>query len=190
VSELQVATRYGLSTIARSIIDSLPDQVTYQDDFGTSAWHEAAQGGWADIIDMLLKAGALSSLMNEEERPPLYYAAQNGNTEIISMISEAKHTNEIHPQRSDPPIPPSEQIQRSGRIETAPFNQDHGSSLALEEAFCETAGAGRLDVTERLLREYANPNMEKDGKPAIIYAIQGEHELILHLLLDAGARRS
>ena len=190
VSELQVATRHGLFTIARSIIDRLPDQITYQDDFGTSALHEAAQGGWADIIDMLLKAGAASSLMNEEEKPPLYYAAQNGNTEIISMISEAKHTNDIHPQRSDPPIPPSEQMQRSGRIETAPLNQDQGTPLALKEAFCEAAGAGRLDVIERLLRKYAKPNLEKDGKPALIYAIQGEHESILHLLLDAGARIS
>ena len=187
VSKLQVATRHGFFQIARMIIDSHPDLVFHQDDFDTSALHEAAQGGWADIVDILLKAGAPPCPMNKEKKPPVYYAARNGNTKIISLISKEEPVDKVLRERSESSVPPSERIQRSDRTESVPIRRDQGDPLSLEKAFCDAAEAGKWDVIRNLLEEGVNPDSKKDGKSAMIYAIHGGHEGILKLLLDTDA---
>lgn len=76
-----------------------PEMVSDQDKLGMSALHEAAQAGWDDLVDILLKAGAPSSPMNNEKKTPLYYAAQNGNIEMTSLISK-KESGERYPSRA------------------------------------------------------------------------------------------
>ena len=185
VSELQVATRHGFSAIAERILKTCPAMVSYQDDFGMSALHEAAQAGWYDLVDMLLKAGAQPSPRNKEEKAPVYYAAKNGYTGIIQLISKEESGNEVlseHSRSSD---------LTSGRNETVPMRKDQGDPLALEEAFCDAAEAGRLDVI-RLLLEYdiGLADSKKHEKTAMIFAIHGGHEKILEMLLDANACHS
>lgn len=185
VSKLQVAIRCGFSAIARKIIESHPGMVSDQDDFGTSALHAAAEAGWDDLVDMLLKAGAPPSPKNKEEKPPVYYAAQNGNTNIISLISEEETRNEVLAELSG-----STDLS-SGRNGLLPTVKELGDPLALEEAFCDAAEAGKLDVIVRLLKKNATlADSKKRGKSAIIFAIHGGHEKILELLLDADASLS
>lgn len=184
VSKLQVATRYGLSSIARKIIETHPGMVSDQDEFGTSALHEAAQAGWEDLADILLKAGAPPSLKDKKEKTPVYYAALNGNTEVVSLISEAIQ-NEILPEQS------GSADCSSGRKGTVPVSKALGDPSALEEAFCDTVEAGKLDVIVRLLEYHVNlADSKKRGKSALMFAIHGEHEKILEVLLDAGANLS
>ena len=143
-----------------------------QDEFGTSALHEAAQAGWEDLADISLKAGAPPSLKDKKEKTPLHYAALNGSTEIISSISEAIQ-NEILPQ------PSGSADFSSGRNGIVPMSKDQGDPSAVEEAFCDAAEAGKLDVIVRVLKYHVNlADSKKRGRSALMFAIHGEHEKI------------
>ena len=185
VSKLQVAIRYGFSAIARKIIESHPDMVSDQDNFGTSALHAAAEAGWDDLVDMLLKAGARPSPKDEKKKTPVYYAALNGNINIISLISTEKTEYEVLPELS------GYADLSSGRNGTVPMSKDLGDPAALEEAFCDAAEAGKLDVIVTLLEYHVSlANSKKRGKSAMMFAIHGEYEKILDVLLNAEASLS
>ena len=176
VSKLEVAIRCGFSAIARKLMESHPGMVSDQDDFGTSALHAAAEAGWDELVDMLLKAGAPPSPKDKKQKAPVYYAALNGNIKIISLISTELLGS------VDPP---------SGRNGTVPMSKDLGDLLALEEAFCDAAEAGKLDVIVKLLEYHVDlANSKKRGKSAMMFAIHGEHEKILDVLLNAEASLS
>lgn len=158
--------------------------ISRQDDFGTSALHEAAQAGWDDLADMLLNAGAPPSPKNKEGKAPVYYAAHNGNTKIISMISKEEIRHGFLPELS------ASFDSSSGRNGIVPTGKDLGHREALEEAFCDATEAGKLDVIVKLLKENVSlADSKKRGKSAMI-AIQGGHENIFEKLLDAGANLS
>ena len=182
ISTLQVATRFGFSAIARETIDIYPSMVSDQDDFGTSPLHEAAQAGRDDLAEMLLKTGAPSSPRNKEDKTPLYFAVLNGNTRIISMLSSQKFKIGLQSE-----LPRLSDIV-DGQDKTLPAL---GDLLECEEAFCDAAETGKLDVIVRLLKDYKSlANSKKHGKVAIIYAIHGGHEKIVEAMLRAGASLS
>lgn len=181
VSKLQVAARFGLSSIARKLMENHPNSVSDQDELGTSTLHEAAQAGWEDLADTLLKAGAPPLLKDKKEKTPLYYAALNGNTDIVSLISEAIQNEILSEQSSSADL-------SSGRNGTVPMSKDLGDPSSLEEAFCDAAEAGKLDVIVSLLKYRVNlADSKKRGESALMLAIHGEHEKILEVLLAAGA---
>lgn len=185
VSKLQVSTRYGFSAITQDIMKDHPGMVYDQDDFGTSALHEAAQAGWVELVEMLLKAGAPASPENNEGKTPKYFAAQNGNTKIISLIAREECRNESPPELSGSSDP------SSGRHEMVPVTKNLGDPLVLEEAFCDAVQIGKLDVVDNLLRDDINlANSKKRGMSALIMAIHGGHEKVLEKLLAADASLS
>ncbi|KAF6228937.1 hypothetical protein HO133_007049 [Letharia lupina] len=76
VSKLPVAAHHGFSAIARELMKSQPELVFSQDDFRTSAVHEAARAGWDGLVDVLLQAGAPPSPKDKDEKAPVHSAPQ------------------------------------------------------------------------------------------------------------------
>lgn len=160
---------------------SQPDLVFIQDDFGTSAVYEAARAGWDDLVGILSQAGATPSPKDKDEKVPVYYAAENGNTKIISLLSKEKSISGSIPERSGSCDPPS-------RTERVFVGGDKGDPLALQEAFCDAAEARKRNVIREILKGDANlANSRKHGKSAMVSAIHGGHEKIRRMLLDAKA---
>lgn len=86
VSELQIASRHGLAPIVRNLQRTRPEMISYQDSYGKTALHEAAQAGWDDIVEFLINAGADPSLVDDEEKTPISYAAESGHGKIIEIL--------------------------------------------------------------------------------------------------------
>lgn len=86
ISPLRVLSGYGVTRMVQDML--LPNRATSfePDSFGTSAIHEAAQAGWDDIVDSLIKAGADPFPMDRNGKSPLYYAARNGCDKVISVL--------------------------------------------------------------------------------------------------------
>ena len=86
ISALQVVSHYGLTFWVKLFF--LPEAATplQPDSFGISALREAAQAGWDDIMEILIKAGAGSVLIDRNGKSPLYYAARNGCDKVISVL--------------------------------------------------------------------------------------------------------
>ena len=86
VSTLQVVSSYGLTHVVQDLLSSKPATSFEPDSFGTSAIHEAAQAGWDDIVELLIKAGVDTFSMDRNGKSPLYYAARNGYDKLISVL--------------------------------------------------------------------------------------------------------
>jgi len=53
-----------------------------------SPLHEAARGGYPEIVKLLLEKGAQVNIRNEGGATPLHYAARNGNIEVMEILLE------------------------------------------------------------------------------------------------------
>lgn len=90
ISALQVLSGYGLTSMVQDLLSSKPAKSFEPDSFGTSAIHEAAQAGWDDIVEILMKAGVDPVSMDRNGKSPLYYAARNGYDRVISVLQGSK----------------------------------------------------------------------------------------------------
>ena len=86
ISALQVVSGCGLTAMVREFLYRKSAAFFEPDSFGTSAIHEAAQAGWDDIVDILIKAGADPISMDQNGKTPLYYAARNGCDKVLSVL--------------------------------------------------------------------------------------------------------
>ena len=96
VSTLQVVSSYGLTHMVQDLLSSEPATSFEPDSFGTSAIHEAAQAGWDDIVEILIKAGVEPFSMDRNGKSPLYYAARNGCDKVISILYGRGKTRDIY----------------------------------------------------------------------------------------------
>ena len=86
ISALQVVSGCGLTGMVREFLYRKSATFFEPDSFGTMAIHEAAQAGWDDIVDILIKAGADPFSMDRNGKTPLYYAARNGCDKVLSVL--------------------------------------------------------------------------------------------------------
>lgn len=86
VSELQIASRHGLAPIVRNLQRTKSEMISYQDSYGKTALHEAAQAGWDDIVELLIEAGADTSSVDLGGKTPISYAAESGHGKIIEIL--------------------------------------------------------------------------------------------------------
>lgn len=75
VSSLQVAARPGLTAVAQELINKRPETVSEHDSQNMSALHETTQVRWQNLMDILLKARAQSTLTDYKEKSPLHGSA-------------------------------------------------------------------------------------------------------------------
>jgi ankyrin repeat protein len=90
ISILQVATRHGLDKVVTGLLQKSPLRVLDVDSNGTTALHEAAQAGWVDLVNMLLKADAQTWPLDKQEKSPWYYAAKKRHSDIMSCLQASK----------------------------------------------------------------------------------------------------
>lgn len=130
------------------------------DDQGWTAIHHASRGGQQEVIDALLKHGALlrsksknRTVITFDKKSPLILAAIDGNEEVVKTLLV---------ERAD--------VDR----------QDEDGWTALSHA-CEAGNMGLIDI---LLKDTADPNIEMDDSqtPLIMACMMGYIDIVQALL--------
>ena len=166
-SELQIAARHGLTTVAKAILRTTPDKISATSLYGRTALHEATRAGYDDTVRMLIVAGADPSLTDDEGKIPFVYAAEGGHVGLISFLQG-------YPARcgQDPQA----------------LQEEHREIL--EATLYDAAEAGKMSVVEALLRLHVDPDAKKLGVSAMTAASSRGHERIVRLLLEHEASAS
>lgn len=165
VSELQIASRHGLTAVVERILKDSQDSISNADCYGRTALHEAAQAGWVDIVSILINAGADPSSMDNEKETPFEYAAKSGHGEVIKILKDC-------PGR--------------GGYDQQAFEEGQ----TLERMLYNAAEAGDFSVVEKLLNFPVNPNAKKFGVSALAIAARRGHRSIVRSLLKKKASAS
>lgn len=78
----------GQDEIVSFIIETKPEEINLQDEFGNTALHYAVQGGHETVVRELHTHAAKSGIRNSEGLSPLEMAKKDGNKRIISILGE------------------------------------------------------------------------------------------------------
>ena len=185
VSSLQVAARFGLTTIVENILEISPDKVSESDSCGTTALHLSAMSGWIDTVNVLLDAGACPTRVNEEGKLPLHYAAGAGHVDVIKILM--KHTVMDGSNDTSHSGLPIQQAARYGHRSVVSISEPKSSPADLEKALCHAVEAGHTSVIEYLIDEAkVSPDATIDGISAMLLAVKAGNSAALRLLCNAG----
>lgn len=130
---------------------------------GLTMLNRACHDGSAEAAELLLRAGAASSIshMDHQGTHPMHWASQNANPRLMQLLVDAKANVEQH-------------------------NGKGGSPLML--VICD-AGAANVECLKILLEAKANPNqLDHEGDPPLIRTMIRDDEGASAALLEAGAR--
>jgi ankyrin repeat protein len=165
--------------------------------------HMAALRGYANLIKVLLAAGANPNLEDSVGRAPLSYAAEHGHLEVVKMLLAAK----ADPNGGTMDAPLFSAIEKSdatcaqvlleaganphasGKIN---FNVNvdntmhRGDSVPVTPLFYAIA-TGQLPMMRLLLKFKADPNDSQTENRSLLFPVLRDTN-ILETLLDAGAK--
>jgi ankyrin repeat protein len=158
--------------------------------------HLAAEKGYANLIKLLLAAGANPNVENSEGQTPLSYAAENGYLEIVKMLLAAKADPDggkldvpllsaIHKQDALS----AEQLLEAGANPNAASAEgwtQRGNHITVAPLWL-AIDSDQLPMVNLLLKFKADPNdPQAYGRPLLFQALSNPD--ILEAMLDAGAK--
>gem|GEM_PF-854388 len=142
----------------------------------------ASQSGHADIVKILLDAGAKVNAKTVNDWTPLMLAAEYGHTEVVRMLLDAGA--KVNAQAKNKWIYLSknpEIIRYVGMAELSVLNKGTPLMLASRE--------GHAKIVKMLLGAGAKVNaMTSSGRTSLMLAAENGHVELVKLLLDSGAK--
>lgn len=191
VSSIQVAAHFALIDHVIDLIRIDPDNLDYADYNRVTALHEAARAGADNVVQLLLSKGCKVHTADHFGQTPLNYAAKAGHTKIVEMLQEEEPTSPVMVRRDSPLA----QAAQNGHTKTVHSLARRASWDEVRQAICEAAETGNADTVRTLLK---NPKREvpknicladslKDGMPALVLALNGNHQNVVKILLENGA---
>lgn len=195
MSLLHVLCINGLPIITASLLED--SKVEFQglnatDIYGRTPLIWAAENGHAEVVELLLEAGANIEAKDERfGQSPLICGARKGYTEVIEVLLKAGANTEAQDEvfRQSPLIWAAENglgaaiellLKAGAIIETK--DEAFGYSLLVW-----AAENGLAEATELLLKAGANIEADIGGKSPLLYATVNEHAEAVKLLLKEGA---
>jgi ankyrin repeat protein len=184
---------------------------------GASALHWAAYRDDADMVDLLIRAGAKVSVANDLKITPLYLAAANGNVAIVEKLLKAGADPDA---ASETGVTPLMEAARTGSLGVAKALIEHEANVNAKEsdrqqtALMWAAAQQHPEIVKLLLQHGADIHartrvrrltvmdsgarriknakdgamqIEAGGSTALILAAQSGDVISVKLLLDAGA---
>jgi len=202
VNAIAQATPEYLEKLAQMIEDgTMEDNDPHVD--GVTAVHVAAQGGHLETVNTLIAANADVTILDDEERSPLYLAVKGNHGEVASALVKGG---------ADPNTPYVDEDGESHNllmdsivVENAEFSLlliENGADIYGEDehkvsTLLQASHRGMIDVAKELLGKYAAESVEgkeewidaasDEGITPLIAACSEGHAEVVKLLLDAKA---
>jgi len=170
--------------------------------------HTAAVGGDADILDRLIEYGADVNTRDENGNTPLHHAVLHGHERCVWLLLDKHKCNPTLENNNKETAlmtgyvkyytQPSEQARRA--IATLLQKTDHADVVKTSTEFqsivqdrlvprrelVDSAASGDIEKMRVLLREYTNPNSDRDGTTALEEAVKNKHKEAVALLIQFG----
>ncbi|KAI7774252.1 hypothetical protein LA080_009029 [Diaporthe eres] len=201
ITPLHVAGTHGLTAYARHLLMSPEVNVDAVDVHGKTPLWWAASSGMADMVQVLIDAGANP---DQEEtnggRKPLHEAASKNHPEVIKVLLGAGVDPLTRKTKEDPGNwcgnaprsighTPLMYACRNGHLEALeaflPFLKDDES---VHKALAWSAGAGRHDLVQRILQQPGvDINRKVSGATPLFMASRWSNMKTMRLLLNEGA---
>lgn len=150
---------------------------------GETALHHAAAAGKEDAVDWLIAQGCNVRNRSASNESILHAAVSGGNARVVESLMNAG----LQPENSDPLLVLSARL---GHLELCQMLLDH-CRTQLDDAFLEAAAAGRMAVTDYLLKQGANAFATRPpaSTTALMLAAQNDHQRMVEYLMQNGANR-
>eukprot|EP00929_Paragymnodinium_shiwhaense_P114203 TRINITY_DN8253_c0_g1_i1.p1 TRINITY_DN8253_c0_g1~~TRINITY_DN8253_c0_g1_i1.p1 ORF type:complete len:214 (-),score=54.16 TRINITY_DN8253_c0_g1_i1:333-974(-) len=119
---LMVAAFNGHIGVVEQLCKDRATDVAQQNSYLTTAVHYAAQRGHADVIDLLIRYGALCDPQDRHGDTPIGWAARNGHLEAVKKLLQLKADPLADNNASEDPI---HLAKAAGHIEVAEVMEDY-----------------------------------------------------------------
>ena len=184
-------------------------------EFGRTALHHAAIGGWAGVAEWLLESGADVNARDSHGRTPLIFASPS-KPELMTLFLEAGANPDVRGDDGLSALDDAVRVQSpnriqameilvangatvtssalqiaadSGRTEEAALLLSFAPDLPLFAAFMDSIRQDSRDVFDLLLEQGADPNaVDQFGNTPLSHASSHGREELLVRLLEAGAQ--
>ena len=187
---LQLAAASGDLQTASELLAQGAD-VKAADSAGVTPLHDAAAAGHADMVQVLLQAGAaVTAARTEDAVTPLHLAAQHGHAQVLQLLLQSGATDVM--------LDSWEDEQCSGLMAAAMFGHGEAAEALIAAASADkmageygfwalvyAAKAGNAGITELLLA--AGAPKQCGNEHALLYAASAGSAGTTKVLLDAGA---
>lgn len=185
------AAWHGYQDVVKLILTDDTIDINEQDNLGNTALHWAIEGGYPEIVRMLIESKASVYLSNNEGWTPFSLASRKGNGQIVSLLmQELKSGNE----KGKYGLSSLAFAARYGHGSTVGRLLDHG----LEVDECDedqntplywACRFGHFDAAYILINRDADVNKKNVyGWTPLYWASRNRHARVVRLLLDAGAQ--
>ncbi|KAI5922125.1 hypothetical protein F4810DRAFT_675595 [Camillea tinctor] len=173
MSMLHIAALLGLADWADFIIKQDPSLVSDTDTYGNTPLYEAVNGGFEDVVKILLVSGARVLTNDDFEQTPLNCAMRNGQVSIFVLLCETILNEEIKFS-----VEPDIEENIAQYYATCIAGNQGIPRDKLGRALIHSIKKRSLRATEFLLKNKADPNYMDNGKiPALHCAIQSRARL-------------
>lgn len=184
------ALRDGDRAMVRSLLQQQVDVNTPTAD-GATALHWAAHLDDLETVQLLIGAGADTSVANRYGVTPLLLACANGNAAIIEVLLKAKaDPNTVSPEGESALM----MAARTGKVAAVRLLIDHHADVNAKENWREqtalmwAAAEGHLEAVEALIGSGADMQMRsKRGFTPLLIAVRQGQAGVVNALLKAGA---
>ncbi|XP_067660652.1 uncharacterized protein [Haliotis asinina] len=150
--------------------------------------HTAAGFGYAECVDVLLKAGADVNVQNNTGDTPLHRAAGQGSTECVDVLLKAEADVNVRSNTGDTPL---HTAAGHGSIECVDVLLKAGANVNVQNNTGDTplhtaAGHGSIECVDVLLKAGVNVNVQNNTGDTPLHAANaamwGANETVYHLL--------
>lgn len=192
---VHIACKYGFDTLVNNLIKRWPKRIAIQDYNGWSPLHHAIPGGYVQVVQTLLEAGANLQCRALNGITPLMLASRLESADIVEMLIQKDPSLDLNALNGSlPDIRP--EVMASEHEVIFEDGQLYVSDLAHTElpvlgrtALQEAALCGRENVIEKLLNK-PGIDMElqdSEGRTALHTAVKHGHIKAVKVLLKHGA---
>lgn len=181
------AVRQNDKAAVRALLQKQVDVNTPEGD-GATALHWAAHGDDAEIVDLLIAAGAKVDVANDLAITPLYLASANGSLAIVSKLLE-KGANPN--AASETGVTPLMEAARSGNVRVVRALVGHGADVNAQErdrgqtALMWAVARHHPDVVTVLLDHSANVHARTRVRNLTVMLDQGPRRTVKAAMQDA-----
>ncbi|KAM4054820.1 ankyrin repeats (3 copies) domain-containing protein [Hirsutella rhossiliensis] len=186
---LHIASRLGLAQALEVMLESGAHDVMQQDSRGSTALHEAAKAGSADVVHVLLGANAeMAHVSNHSGRKPLFYAWEFGHSDAFVPLFEAQSTASwFDDEPSLKGVDLNAVIDRYCSIKTAALADAGPVPDARGVALLLAIQNNQPNVADLLIRAGADVNVVFNGTSPLYAAVESKQASLAADLVYAGA---